>query len=126
MEIGSPRTHRSVSFGFVVLGLVTISAGLIAMLAIATQGAAKIPDPATRRLLLRLAWLSLALLCLAVVLLIWAILRQIRYNLRMSPPLKPSQYVNAWELAGKRFQLEEDDADEAGAEDEGEDDEPGR
>jgi hypothetical protein len=106
-----------VSFVFVVVGLGALSAGLVAMLAITTQGVLSIPDLPTRKLLLRLAWLSLLLLCVTLLLLVWAILRHVRYRLHSGPPWKPSTYVNAWELAGKRFKLE-DQNDEGQPDDE--------
>ena len=44
----------------------------------------------------------------------WVVMRHIRHRLRDSEaaPAEPSQYVNAWELAGKRFQLNEDNEPE--------------
>jgi hypothetical protein len=112
MEIGSERTARSVSFGLVIVGQVAIAAGLVAMLVITIRGAAEIPDPAVRKLLLRLAWLSLVLLLLILLTMVWAVIRHIRYRLGPARPFKPTPYVNAWELAGKRFKLEEDDREE--------------
>ena len=111
MALGSDRTTRSVSFAFVILGLGALAAGLGVMLAIAARGAWQVTDAPTQKLLLRLAWLSLVLLCVTLVLLLWAVLRHVRYRLYSAPPLKPSQYVDAWELAGRRLTL--DDADDA-------------
>jgi len=119
MEMRDDTTARSASFGIVVVGLVAISAGLVAMLVITTQAAFRTTDPAARKLLARLAWLSLALLCLAVVMVIWCVLRRIRYHVRSQRLPKSSEYVNAWELAGKRFKLPdepEDDSDPEGHE----------
>jgi len=98
-----------VSFGFVVIGLLALAAGLIAILIIAMQGAMQFQDLPTRKLLLRLGWLSLVLLMLTLILLIWAVLRHVRYRLRAAEPPVRSEYVNAWELAGKRFRLEDHD-----------------
>lgn len=109
MAIDAARTTRSVSFVFVVLGLVGIAAGQAAMLVVTTQGAQRISHEPTQRLLLRLAWLSLVLLCLTLLMLLWAVIRHLRYRLRAEPPVKPSRYVNAWALAGKRFQLDDED-----------------
>jgi hypothetical protein len=112
MDTGSERTSRSVSFGLVIVGQVAIAAGLVAMLVITIQGAVAISDPDARKLLLRLAWLSLLLLLLMLLLMVWAVIRHIRYRLRPAPPFKPTPYVNAWELAGKRFKLEDDDTED--------------
>ena len=106
-----------VSFGGVAAGLVALAAGLVAMLVITMRAASSMADPAAKKLLVRLAWLSLVLLSLNLLMLLWCILRYIRYRIHMQPPIKPSTYVNAWELAGKRFQLEDEgdpDEDETG------------
>ena len=73
MDLKPDGTTRGVSFVFVVLGLVALAAGLLAMLFIAIQGASEIPDPPAQKFLLRLAWLSLLLLGMTLVLLVWAI-----------------------------------------------------
>jgi len=112
MDIGSERTSRSVSFGLVIAGQAAIAGGLVAMLIITTQGAAKIPDLAARELLLRLAWLSLLLLLLMLLMMVWTVIRHLRHRLQPARPFKPTPYVNAWELAGKRFQLEDDDLED--------------
>jgi hypothetical protein len=126
MELDPDKPVRSASFAFVVLGLVAICAGLGAMLYVTTTAVGAVADEATRKLLLRLAWGSLTLLCVALVLLVWAVLRHIRHAVAGSPPLPQSQYVNAWELAGKRFQLpEEDDQDKWRTDDEEEGEEGG-
>jgi hypothetical protein len=134
MELDPGKPARSASFAFVVLGLVAICAGLGAMLYVTTSAAGGLsqfglgsagPEAApsassspasgvgdvviVRKLLLRLAWGSLTLLCVSLVLLVWAILRHIRQALAPTAPLPPSEYVNAWELAGKRFQLPQDE-----------------
>lgn len=111
MELDPGRPARSASFAFVVLGLTAICAGLGAMLFVTTSAADGVADLPTRKLLARLAWGSLALLCVALVLLVWAVMRHVRHALAASAPLKPSEYVNAWELAGKRFQLPDEDED---------------
>ena len=116
------RTHQTVSFLFVVVSLSLLSAGTVAMLAITARAATTIGDPVTRKLLARLAWLSLVLLCLSLLLLVWSVLRYARRRLEGGPPLKRSRYVDAWALAGQRFQLDDSaddepiDQDEAGDE----------
>jgi hypothetical protein len=118
MELDPDKPARAASFAFVVLGLVAICAGLGAMLYVTTSAAGEVADPPTRKLLARLAWGSLTLLCVALVLLMWAVLRHIRQALAPSAPLPPSQYVNAWELAGKRFKLPDEDEDKWRTDDE--------
>ena len=127
MEVDPRRTSRALSFGLVVLGLVAISAGLIAMLVITTQAAGTTTEPRTKNLLAHLAWLSLALLSLTLVLLVWAVMRHVRYWLRPVRRARSSQYVDAWALAGKRIKVPEDedsDDDRPDGDDDDRDDEP--
>ena len=112
MDVRPGRRSRTVSFFFVVFGLALLAAGLGVMLVVTLRGAREIPDNVTQRLLLRLAWLSLLLLCLTLILLLWSVIRHVRYRLQWDAPVKRSEYVNAWELAGKRFQLPDDDDEE--------------
>jgi membrane protein implicated in regulation of membrane protease activity len=100
------------SFGFVVLGLAAISGGLIFMLVVTFRAIDQTTDMPTRKLLARLAWLSLALLLLTLLLLVWAVTRHLRYWLRPLPRARRSEYVNAWVLAGQRFKLEDDEQDD--------------
>jgi hypothetical protein len=111
MDLDPGKQARSVSFAFVVIGLVAVAAGLGAMLYVTASAVGGVADLPTRKLLARLAWGSLALLCVTLILLVWAVMRHIRQALTAAEPLKPSEYVNAWELAGKRFQLPEEDGD---------------
>ena len=122
MAMTSDKPARSVSFLFVVLGLLAIAAGQVGMLVTTTRGVSEIADVATRKLLLRLAWLSLVLLCLTLVMLLWAVIRHVRYQMRSDLPVGQSGYVDAWALAGQRFQLKEGDDEE----DDGQDDDDGR
>jgi hypothetical protein len=110
MAIETNTASRSASFTVILVGLVIICVGLGAMMFITIDAASTTTDLAARKLLARLSWLSLVLLCLAGMMTMWVILRYVRHRLRdnVPPPAEPSQYVNAWELAGKRFQLNED------------------
>ena len=111
MEIGSVKTFRSVSVGLAIVGQLALAGGLIAMLVLTTRGAIRIADPAAKKLLLHLAWLSLVLLLGMLLMIAWSVVRYARYRLRPGE-MKPSTYVNAWELAGKRFQLADDEEDD--------------
>jgi len=110
MAIETNTASRSASFTVILVGLVIICVGLGAMMFITIEAASTTTDLAARKLLARLSWLSLVLLCLAGLMTMWVVLRYVRHRLRDStpPPAEPSPYVNAWELAGKRFQLNED------------------
>ncbi len=110
MAIETNTTSRSTSFVVVLVGLVVMCVGLGAMMFITIEAASATTDPAARKLLARLSWMSLVLLCMAGLMTMWVVMRHVRHRMRDSaaPPAEPSQYVNAWELAGKRFQLNED------------------
>jgi hypothetical protein len=109
MDMTAGSKSRTASFVFVMLGLGLLAVGLGFMLVITLGGARDIADPVTQRLLLRLAWLSLLLLSLTLILLLWSVIRHVRYRIHWDAPVRPSEYVNAWELAGQRFQLPDDD-----------------
>ena len=114
MAIEDNTASRSASFAVVLVGLVIICVGLGAMMFITIEAASGTTDLAVRKLLARLSWLSLVLLCLAVLMTTWVIMRYVRDRLRndAAAPREPSTYVNAWEIAGKRFQLNEDNEPE--------------
>ncbi len=130
MAIEDDTTSHSTSFAVILVGLAVICVGLGAMMFITIDAASTATDLATRKLLARLSWLSLVLLCLAVLMTTWVIMRYVRHRLRgvAAAPAEPSSYVNAWEEAGKRFELNEDNepedpdylSDEDGDEDDGE------
>jgi len=106
-------TFRSASFVIVIVGLTVICVGLGAMMFITIEAAMVTNDPAARKLLARLAWMSLVLMCLALIMTIWVLLRYVRHRMKDAERKpEPSKYINAWELAGKRFQLNEDNEPE--------------
>ena len=113
MAIETNTTSRSASFVVVIVGLTVICVGLGAMMFITIEAATAVKDQAARKLLARLAWMSLVLLCLALIMTVWVLLRYVRHRMRDAErPSPPSTYINAWELAGKRFQLNEDNEPE--------------
>ncbi len=103
--------------------LAAMGAGLAALLYITSSQAAIETDPNTRRYLLRLAWLSLAMLLLMVLIFTWVLLRYLasRRNRSNRPPSTP--YVDAWALAGQRYKLK-DHPQDLGEESEWEPDKP--
>lgn len=135
MALDTDPSSRPLSLP-VIIGLVIICCGLAAMMFITINEASVVQDPAVKRLLARLSWMSLVLLCVAMLMTLWVSLRHVRLHMRdRSPePSEPTSYVNAWELAGKRFQLNEDTEpddpdyltdDEAEDDDDSDDDAPG-
>jgi len=113
MAIDDDSRQRSASLA-VIIGLLIICIGVGSMMFITIEAASSAKDPAAKKLLARLSWMSLVLLCLAMLMTVWVILRHVRNRLKsdLSKPSEPTPYVNAWELAGQRFQLNEDNEPE--------------
>ena len=104
------KTFQAVNFAIVITSLVLIAVVLGVLLALTMHGAAQ-AEGKSRDYLLRLAWLTLAVLVMTILLLGWVIVHRIalahqRGGKRSTPP-----YINAWSLAGKRFCAEEEDED---------------
>lgn len=71
--------------------------------------------------LMRLAWLTLAVLGATLVLLLWAVIRAV--GMRLRPEHKgPTPYVDAWSIAGQRACAPKPPEDQS----EGSDDDGGR
>ncbi len=107
MEIDRQSTLHAVSFAIVVVTLIAICAGLAVMIVITTRGA-KEAEGAMEHYFYRMAWLSLALLALSIVVLVWVVIHHVSGRLGRKSSRPPTQHVDAWALAGKRFKLEED------------------
>jgi len=115
------RTNRWRTISFVVLiALVTLMvAGCGVMLAILTRAAQEAAaSPDLQRVLARLALLSASILGLALILLLWSVMRFVGYRFRVRHERERTPYVNAWAVAGERFQLDEADRDDDPAADE--------
>ena len=117
MALGPPRLYRALDFAAVAVVLIALCVGL-GVLAVMTADAAGETEGPVQVYLLRLAWLALALLGLAVVMLGWLTVRYINFRLHQPSRAKPTRYINFWALAGKRFKLppeqepgQEDEAD---------------
>lgn len=125
MEIEHSNRLRTASFVILGLALGLIVAGCGLMLVLTWQ-VARNTDPLagkeTLRLLGRMAWLSASMLGLALLLLAWAVMRFLARRIGLNKPTRPTEYVDAWSVAGQRFQLPDDDADEPPAPDEGQSD----
>ncbi|MFA6134300.1 MAG: hypothetical protein WC869_09840 [Phycisphaerae bacterium] len=98
------RLLRSVDFAILAIVLVGAGVALGALSYITASFAATETNPATRRFLARLAWMSLSLALLLMVVLAWVWIRHVRVRRALKMP-EPTPYVDAWELAGKRFKL---------------------
>ena len=112
MEIDRARIYRTINLVLIVAILFLIAAASTATLVTATRAAGLVKDnPPIRRLVARIALLSAATLGLALVLLLWVLMRAAAGALRARKPQQPTAYVDAWAAAGERFQLDEDDTE---------------
>ncbi len=61
-----------------------------------------------QRYLSYVSLVALTLLALCLIVLLWTVARRVRRHLAHRR-LPPTEYVNAWEVAGKRYQVSPDD-----------------
>jgi len=111
VEIDRIRKFRTVSMVVTVIGLVVIAA-VLTWLVVVTTRQAQHSDERTREGLVRLAYVSLVLLGMTLVLLGWVVVRHLITRGGRKADRRPTPYVNAWEEAGRRFQLDESDLPE--------------
>ena len=107
MEIDRQRTLHAASFAVVMVTLTAVCAGLVAMIVITTKGA-KGSEGATKDYFYHMAWLSLAMLALNILVLAWMAIHRVSGRLGRRSARQATEHVDAWALAGKRFKLEED------------------
>lgn len=110
MEIDRQRTLHAASFAIVMVTLTVVCAGLVAMIVITTKGA-KGSEGAAKNYFYHMAWLSLAMLALNILVLAWMVIHRVSGHLGRRSPRQTTEHIDAWALAGKRFKLE-DDADQ--------------
>jgi membrane protein implicated in regulation of membrane protease activity len=110
MAINRPSTLRSIDFAIAAISLAVIGTSLGCLVFIAIGHASTASEPAVRRYLLRLAWISLTLLLFVVLVFAWLVVRRVsaRMRERRRTP-QPTPYLDAWALAGQRFKLSEED-----------------
>jgi len=91
--------------------LAAIVAGLGVLTILTLRAAAAMEDPLRGRLV-RLAWLSLALTALAIVMLAGLVVHFFRRRLFPPSPHAPTPYVDAWAEAGRRYTLSESESED--------------
>lgn len=116
------RRLQAVNSIILIVALIAIAAGLVALTLLTARAAGEVKDPDLHMVLARLAWVATALLCLTLLLLLWAMMRFVRSRIRFTTERTPTPYVDAWALAGKRFKLPEED--DEGEDSDSEDDDP--
>lgn len=121
------RRLQAVNSIILIVALIAIAAGLVALTLLTARAAGEVKDPDLHMVLARLAWVATALLCLTLLLLLWAMMRFVRSRIRFTTERTPTPYVDAWALAGKRFKLpeEDDEGEDSDSEDDDPDDEGG-
>jgi hypothetical protein len=106
MAMNRPSILRRIDFAIVVISLVVIGTALGCLVFITSGYAAVEHDPNTHRYLARLSLISLILLLFVVFVFAWIVMRYVFLRLQhRGQPGRPTPYVDAWTLAGKRFKL---------------------
>ena len=112
MEELEPGRRNAVSLVARCVILVTMGAVLATLLVVMLNAAAATPQTQTRKGLMILAIICLAVLAVTVVLLVWTIVRYLAMRAEAAAMTHTkTEHVDAWELAGKRFRLSDDDPD---------------
>ena len=112
MEVGPRKIYRTINLVLIVAILFLIAGASTATLVTATGATALVKDnQPLRRLVARIALLSAATLGLALVLLLWVLMRSAAGALRARKPHQPTDYVDAWTAAGERIQLDDEDTE---------------
>lgn len=114
MDVDRSQAYRTVSLVLQLAALGGVAAGLADMLVGLVGLAGQKLDAAQQRLVLRMAWLSGAILCLTALLVLWTGIRLLKALKGRPHRHGPTAYVNAWALAGKRIEVDGDD-EEGGA-----------
>ena len=116
------RRLHAVNSIILIVALIAMAAGLVTLTLLTARAAEEVKGTDLHMVLARLAWVATALLCLTLVLLLWAVMRFVRSRIQFSTKGTPIPYVDAWALAGKRFKLPEED--DEGEDSDSEDDDP--
>ena len=98
------------SWGLILVG------GLIAVVVYAARAAADDPDT-DKSYHLWLALVAVVLLAMTLVVWVWMLLHRASVRSRQAKRAGPTKYVNAWQLAGERFRLDEEDDESHGDQD---------
>jgi hypothetical protein len=120
MEMKSPFSRQKIGLTVLVVSLVLVAITMSVLLYVTLQSVPQVAPP-RRSGMMRLAWVSLFALAVALLLLLWAIIRVIALRFRPRR-LEKTAYVDAWALAGKRLDTSKADPldQEAAPDDEGE------
>lgn len=102
--ITSPTYRR---LALLLIAIAAVAGAMAALLSVTTSQVHQVDHP-NQIGMARLAWASLLALGLVLILLLWAIMRFV--SARMRPQRHaPTDYIDAWSLAGERMKLPDDD-----------------
>lgn len=111
METLEDKPSRWAGLGIGVIYLVGIAVGLGILLSLMMHGPDLTDNPAQKlvqKMLARMAWICVAMLGLTLLMLFWLVAHALTQRLR-GPRHAPTEYVDAWRLAGERAKPEEED-----------------
>ncbi|MGC9455153.1 MAG: hypothetical protein ACP5HU_09850 [Phycisphaerae bacterium] len=113
MEVRRPSAARTISFAILFASLIIAAGMLVALLVTMLDRAEATDDPELRRILVRVAWATLVMLAVDMLVLLWGAMRFMSRVLGAPPPRRPpTPYIDAWAEAGRRLKLEEQDEDD--------------
>jgi hypothetical protein len=125
MEVKPPSSRQKMGLAALIVCLVLVAAGMGVLLYVTLHSVDQVKSY-QRPGMIRLAWVTLLVLAVVLVLLLWALIRIIALRLRPQPH-EQTPYVDAWALAGRRADAPKPDGDDQdGGPDEGSEDEDGK
>ncbi len=113
MEI-EPDNRFSITKFVIIVVILTVMAACLGVLIYLWLSEAVQADEKTKAVWGKMAWVAFALLGLTLLVLVWTVVRFAMSRLqRLRTRHKPTPYIDAWSLAGKRLKLEDsEDQDE--------------
>ena len=112
MEVDDSSKPGLLSLLLLIAALCAIAGGLSVQTFMTARAISSIEDPDVEALLARLAWLSMVLLALTLVLLFWGVARLFRWGFGSHGRAVRTPYVDAWSLAGQRMKAPEETEEE--------------
>jgi len=110
MEIDAGR-KSVVNFVVLLVMLMAMIVGLGTLIYLTRDAITRTDDALMQDMLARLAWISLALMGVALILLLLAVMHFVRSRFPAGSARRPTPYVDAWALAGQRMQVGDDEDD---------------
>ena len=109
MEVNPQRISRTGEYAVLAVGLGVMEIILVWLMVLIRDVATASGDAPSG--MVHLAWIALVALCVNTMLIVWIFLRSMKVIFRSGKIGKPSKstYVDAWALAGKRLELDDDD-----------------